>query len=77
MIDEKNNNKCTAPSKTLVRALANVNALSPNVNSSRVTSTASSPRMTVWPVMNPMVSTAGIVRLMVASTDPNKMLTEC
>ena len=39
--------------------LANVSVLSPNVNSSKVVSTASRPRMTLWPVTNPIESTAG------------------
>ena len=36
----------------------------------------SSPSTISWPVRKPITSTAGIVRLIVASTEPSRMLTE-
>src|SRR5437867_1118877 len=68
--------QCTAPRRTLVRSRANVSMLTTSVNTSKVASGASRPRMMVLLVMNPMASTAGIVRLMLDSAVPSERLME-
>jgi hypothetical protein len=50
--------------------------LTANVNASNIISTASSLKTIALSVMKPITKTEGMVRLMVANTDPNKMLTE-
>lgn len=72
----RNKRRCTAPSRTFVRLTAKVNMLTTKVRIRRMVSTASIPSMIVEPVKNPMARTAGIVRLMLASTDPRRIFTE-
>jgi ribosome biogenesis GTPase A len=63
-------------SKAFVRDLPNVKVLSPEVGSNRIISTGPSPGMMALSVKSPMIKRAGIVRLIVAITDPNRILTD-
>jgi len=65
------------PCKTLVFRLVNVTTLTANVKSSRGRLPPCRPSATGRFVSNPIISTAGIVSPIVASTEPNKMFIEC